>query len=131
MADNAQLASEAAKLLEDLRTLLEKGGQFVMEQAPPLAKEWIVWGRIWNTIESLCWACLVFVCARWFIVKYAAWKEDSGSYDFPAAPLAAGAVGLLSSMAFLYSMSYTTMAYFAPRLYLLKSLLNMAGSGCK
>ena len=131
MADSTQLTSEAAKLLEDLRLLLEKGGQFVLEQAPPLAREIVAYGRISNVIGMLVASTFIAICARWFLTKYAAWKEDSGSLDFPAAPLAAGIVGLGASIFWLCCAAEFAKAVFAPRLFLLQVVTGMLGGGCK
>jgi hypothetical protein len=130
MTDNSQLTDQAAKLLEDLRTLLEKGGQFVLEQAPPLAKEIVAYGRIESLAEILIFGTVTLFCVRWFFTKYEDWKENSRSLDFPAAPLAAGMVGLQSCGLTTFAISCAFKAWLAPRLYLLEYVGSLLHGGC-
>ena len=132
MSDSTQLTDQAAQLLGDLRKMLEAGGQFVVEQAPPLAKEMLTYGRFYNLVELALEIAIFTVGVRWYIKKFAAYKKESSNYDFPARPLAFGAITGLSCLAGFFTLSGLAKAWLAPRLYILEYVTSLLPGGhCK
>lgn len=130
MPDPTTMTTEPSKLLEDLRVLLERGGQFVLEQAPPLAKEIIWFSRINSTAQVLLAAILL-----WWLLKqvlprvlkaFDAMKEPVLGLGGTAA-LLAGVPGCLivGSIA----LEHAIMSWCAPRYFLLDYVLSTV-AGC-
>lgn len=131
MSDTTQLTNEAANLLSDLRAMLEKGGQFVMEQAPPLAKEIIAYGRVVHVLWILIAMAILFSVYKLAPKVRDAWEEmdnivmglGGGGYCL------IGTVGSLITI--LLNVEAAVKVWFAPRLYLLDYVMSALHGGCK
>lgn len=120
-----QVSEQAAKLLEDLRGLLEKGGQFVMEQAPPLAKEIIAYGRAYHTIVLLLSVATAITCWVMLSRRGKAWIEWCNDNDCPHIGFFVTIIpGIVSTIATLFSIEGVCKVWFAPRLYLLDYIMS-------
>ena len=139
MTDTAALTNEAARLLEDLRLLLEKGGQFVLEQAPPLAREIVTYGRVANTTSLAICLTIVAVCLHfWFkrVPKILSDKEKLSHCGelygrHVAQMIAHGLFGVVFSILAFCEMFDAIKAWFAPRLYLLEYVGRLINGECK
>jgi hypothetical protein len=126
-ATAATVASEAAKIMEDLRTLLEKGGEFVASQAPPLAQEIISFGRVWHPMMALL-PILIYAVIMWKWIPRIrrGWEHYEDEFSVIAGPLFGVIGGLASLVSLMANLEPAIKAWVAPRLYLLdyvKSLL--------
>ena|SRR3990167_5546285 len=148
MTDTSQVVEQSAKLLEDLRLMLEKGGQFVMEQAPPLAREIVMYGRIANLLWCVCGAILFWFGVRVLtrMVPFMNSKRPTGrngehrndqwTYDElwrPAFIIQAalrGIGGVVGFVVFITYIEWLILSWAAPRLYLLKYVTNALRGGC-
>lgn len=127
MNDAAQL--ELTKWITGLRETAEKVNGFVLEQAPEVAKEIIMVGRAWHTS--------VFVACLTALIVLAVWTRrhwDDFGRGFGAVPNAwtLGALlsffGMPTLFAFVFiEFTHVITAWFAPRLYLIGELAELAG----
>ena len=129
MADTTALSDQTAKLLEDLRTMLEKGGQFVLEQAPPLAREVVAFGRATETMY------VVLAIAGLTLAIYKLAKNGKRWFDASDDAPHGGfllfvPMTIVSALTFLFSINDCLMAWAAPRLYLLKYVAHAIHGGC-
>jgi len=121
--------TKADELLTTLQTTIESTSEFVMKQAPPLAREIVLFGRVWLTIETVVFGTILWYCIRWYRSKeFEEYCKDSRSrQDFPVRSLFTGFAGFASFCFFLCSFCEATRAWFAPRYYILKKILGMVG----
>src|SRR3990167_4307423 len=148
MTDTSQVVEQSAKLLEDLRLMLEKGGQFVMEQAPPLAREIVLYGRIANLLYCVLGVVMFWMGVRVFtrMIPFMNSKRPTGnngdyrnqwwfeqstwnlSFVIQAALRSIG--GLIGFLAFVCNIECLILAWVAPRLYLLNYVTRAIHGGC-
>lgn len=127
--NEATVSDEATKLLVDLREMLEAGGRFVLEQAPPLAREIIAYGRAWETLQFV--GCgLVAICAGVTWVRMIKKIDYNDETPFVMS-MVSGAVTILSTIGCVASARDFVLAWFAPRLYLLEYVIHAVTGGCK
>ena len=115
-----------SKLLDNLVSLLEKTGEFVLEQAPPLAQEIIAYGRATTSITVA--SGIVFLIAFIFISRSnikADWDEIDENPEMIFRIIANIGTGLLGVMLVALNTNNCLMAWVAPRLYLLKTIKSM------
>ena len=103
------VAEKAAELLEQLRQMLEAGGGFVAEQAPPLAAEIVTFGRVMYT-GGVVALLLVLMLTTVVLVR----KSKRPRFD-PFAWL----LLLVPVIPLIPCSIFATMAWTAPRLYIL------------
>jgi len=122
--------TKADELLATLQTTIEATSEFVMKQAPPLAREIVLFGRVWLTIETVVFGIILWYCIRWYTSKEFVEYCDSfrSNQDFPVRSLVTGVAGIVSFCIFIASLSEATRAWLAPRYYILKKILGMVGS---
>lgn len=117
---------EAAKLLEDLRLMLERGGQFVMEQAPPLAREIVLFGRVFETFLVVSSLLVLVIAVVWARARFGAWTVWSGEHDSPHIGFFLTIIpSVVSALVFLLSVEGAIIAWFAPRLYVINHIAEM------
>ena len=123
MADST-VEQKATELLEQLRQMLEAGGEFVAEQAPPLAAEIVTWGRTANTIGALGLWIMAVACVVVLRRHVVATKARMGTeYEFTdcepfvIAPLIV--LAITSGIGGSACAPSALMAWVAPRLYIL------------
>lgn len=121
MTDQAktEVAGEAAKLLADLREVLEAGSKFILEQAPPLAKEIVTYGRIMH----LVWVAVGFLILL-SIYKLAprvkkSWDELDDAFIGVGGMIYFLVGGITAIALILTNIQDAFKAWVAPRLYLL------------
>ena len=148
MADASQVVEQSAKLLEDLRLMLEKGGQFVMEQAPPLAREIVLYGRIANLLYCVFGVVLFWAGVRVFthLVPFMNSKRPTGNngdyrnqwwgqqdlwnLSFVIKAMLRGIGGLIGFLVFVCNIEWLILSWVAPRLYLLNYVTRAIHGGC-
>jgi hypothetical protein len=129
----APVSDQAGQILQELRELIEKGGQFVMEQAPPLAREIVWYGRVVESLELAIALVLAVFSVRYFQRRMSRDVLFIQELDVDAA-IEHGVsrilwvclrvlVGVLSSIDFCFQIRPCILAWVAPRLYLLEYLL--------
>lgn len=136
MSETNQLTDQVAKLLGDLRTMLEQGGQFIIDQAPPLAREIVAFGRAYETAEMVVCLCFVGWLARFWskhgpaMVHYLATEKKNGYDEVPkggvwrVVALVTHAVAVPVTVVITVCQSRDFMlAWFAPRLYILEYVM--------
>jgi hypothetical protein len=125
-------ATETARLLEDLRIMLEKGGEFVLAQAPPLAHEIILWGRVWNTTGALFVAVVLVLMIRSMRGTTKAITAELDDYNtvLPVHAIVSIVKGIVVAilMVGMFDLARSAiMAWCAPRLFVLDYVLNRIG----
>ena len=91
-----------SKLLDNLVSLLEKTGEFVIEQAPPLAREIIAYGRALET-TAVVLPLLITICLSIYWFKWS--KRDfkylqEGEKKYPSGLPNGGVPKLIRLIAF-------------------------------
>lgn len=121
MADKKELDAEALnKFLKMLVDGLEKGTDFVAEQAPLVIQELITWKRFWFTSQSIFFLITTtFVVVLASKVLRAKEKWDDGWYVFCSLGSVPSFIGLASSV------YWASMVWFAPRLYVVTYIMEM------
>src|SRR3990167_4090292 len=148
MTDTSQVVEQSAKLLEDLRLMLEKGGQFVMEQAPPLAREIVLYGRIANLLYCVLGVVLFWIGVRVLthMIPFMNSKEPTGNNGnyrnqwwaeqeiwrpgFIVQAILRGVGGIFGFVVFICNIEWLILSWAAPRLYLLKYVTRAIHGGC-
>lgn len=121
MSDCPQWEQQAVEMLQWLKELVEKGGDFVMQQAPPLAAEIVTYGRVTNSL-----AVLALIPAAILLKLYiprigkAIDEDDDGLVVVKMALVIV--VGILGVGLFVANLDQFLKAWFAPRLYLIDYL---------
>jgi hypothetical protein len=125
---NEQLQKQLAEYLAALSATVKSGSDFVLEQAPLLVQEKVVYGRVIET--ALLIAGVGAVCfAVWVFKK--GWTYEADSYmDDTRLMLTIPAVigGVVATIATVTQMSAVAMVWFAPRLYILEWVVGMVRS---
>lgn len=118
------LNSEASKLLEDLRLLLEKGNQFVLEEAPPLAKEIVTYGRVVHILWIIIALMIAFSVYKLAPKVKEAWKDLDNVFMGVGGLIYCGGGTIVSVVMILCNVESAVKVWFAPRLYLLDYVLS-------
>jgi len=130
--------SEAERLLKFLNETFEEGKQFVIEQAPSVLRELVVWKRTEHTVlavlsllASLVCVYVLWRCCRWTMTRQKDfWNDDSVPNVLSAIGHMVGIIGgFIGSIAFLHGMIPQAKASFqvwmAPRIYLIEYLTSL------
>lgn len=120
MTDATPLTNEAAKLLADLRATLQQSGAFIASQAPPLAQEIILQGRIrWTFWLSLGLVLATYGCgmAKRRFQTTGLWDAERDNLRPAALYIPIGTIGIIMAFS---SFRLFVMSWFAPRLYVLE-----------
>ena len=122
-----ELISESAKLLEDLRVMLEKGGQFVVEQAPPLAKEIVAYHRIIDPLYVV--AGLLLMASSVLLIKRVkrAWRDLDSEFAGVGGMLYCFIAMICGFGMFACNFESSIMVWVAPRLFLLDYVRHFIG----
>lgn len=121
---------QLVKFLETLNTGVEKGGDFVLEQAPLVAQEIVTYGRAWNTGLAIVLAITPLVILL-FALRYArrvlAWTEGNCDRQFgvffPMVFVAVGMAGMLIGAC--CECEKACRAWFMPRVYLVQEVAQL------
>lgn len=117
-------ADKLNKVLDSLLEGLERGGDFVAEQAPLVVQELLLWKRCWLTfgtaaLTALAVAFFVFAvlaCRRSYLAKeYSSARE---SWGFACLGSLVG--GVASTVACGHTAYWCSMVWLAPRVYLIE-----------
>lgn len=144
MPESPTVGTQAAELLAELRGLIDKGGQFILEQAPPLAREIVAFGRVYHAIQIAAAAALLISCVLY-------WKRTFGAdwdfvtkgptrHDWDSLPIGGLAVAVriaarimgtgAGSIWLLCQIRPAVLAWCAPRLFILEYILErVKGAG--
>lgn len=111
---NEQLQQQLAEYLKAIATAAQHGAGFVMEQAPLVVQERLLFGRIVFSVPLILAA----------VVLPVAWKmsrpnRDDGGY------IAVCAVAGLACLAVVFTFDLFVKVWFAPRLYILEWALSL------
>jgi len=120
-----QAVEQVALLLEDIRVLAEKAGQFVLDQAPPLAREIVTYGRVFHTFWAVVCSIVILSCVYlWYVRMPRLLRSPENMHNGElkaryAAPVAIQTIiGVISFIAMIFNAHYCVLAWFAPRLYI-------------
>lgn len=131
--ETVSAVDEATKLLADLREMLEAGGRFVLEQAPPLAREMVVYGRAYHTIAVIVSMALIAIgmyilavlAPRWCANEKNRNKSNELRSQFVIRIALSVPVTIGGIVVFLDNISQLIMAWTAPRLYIVSCIRRM------
>ena len=123
-----ELKKNAADLLALLKDGLEKGAQVAGEQLPDLAMQYVLWGRVMNTVTLVFLTVTAVTCIwvfyqsavknRWEVKdSYAGWGHTRA-----VACTLSGVMGMLFTALALANTSSFLLVWFAPKVWLLKEI---------
>lgn len=128
-------SEQAERILKTIADSLEEGKGFVVDQAPDVVQQLVVWGRARSAIAvaiPLVVALAFFVAGRQYRRKWnlltpdRKWDKDDWPHQYGAAWVSAKIVGwLLVLIAALNTMSHLQV-WLAPKLYALEYLFKIA-----
>ena len=130
---STEILKRADSLVKYLADTLEKSGNFVLEQAPDIIQQYVLYGRISTTISVL--ASLLFIFASWYLIYRVgikdSWKlgtERCGDWAIGrSAATAVGAIIMLplSILAFLSYIHDMILVWAAPKVWLIQELAKL------
>lgn len=114
-----QLMEFATKLLQGL----EKGGDFVAEQAPLVVQEIVAYGRASSTVAAVLLVAAT-VAWVWFVWRRVyPWFDDGGPYSGREFGFSAACIPIVAlPLATAFAIHSAILAWFAPRLYVIAYL---------
>lgn len=123
-----ELSSKLVEILTSIQAATSKASDFAMEQLPDIAQSYILYGRISSSIYALCFAVffgvLIYkiqsICRTPKLDKYGDWSVVSG---LQATLCACGAV--IVFVALLINIDISLMAWFAPKVWLLREIAGL------
>ena len=120
------LESQLATVLEKALQVAEQTGEFVIEQAPDVLKEFYLWNIVDYSVGILFYTILLVVIIlviRYFGIRDE-WEFDDGA--LVATAWVGGAFGLFSLWALYYNISKLLQIWLAPKFYLVEYLLTLS-----
>ena len=127
----ATVSSEGERLLKLLADSVEKGKDFVLEQAPDVVQQYVTWGRIECLIGIILFAVLAVVGTVLMIKCAKHGKANASNYhdDWPCLDIIGFCAGLISSVAGPIGVVATFftmgMYWFAPKVAVTSWLLHL------
>lgn len=134
---NPELQKELALWLSSIRETGQLATGFVLEQAPLVVREKVIYGRVWSSLLLVVAVVCVVVAVRFSRRGWARYLNGVGNkaghdvwLEVPGAGQAVigGVVAFFLCAAALESARIATMAWFAPRLYILEWISDLLKS---
>lgn len=125
-----KLKAETLKWLTDLHGATAKAGGFVLDQAPEVAREVILLGRVWHSVAFLMSLASVIAIAG-AVIRYRKALREGWDDAEPLATVCCITSPILSAVFLILTLvefSSAATAWFAPRLYLLQELAGLIKS---
>lgn len=126
---NEELQKQLAAMLEQIRNGAEQGAGFVLEQAPMVVQEKILFARV----SGLCYMALwLFAAVALFwlgqrLIRSSRDEEDYNDSSFYAAMSMFAFVGSAAGVLFAVIVGHSTlMSWIAPRLYVVEWAVSLA-----
>jgi hypothetical protein len=124
---NEQLQKELAAWLSKIREGAEAAGSFVLEQAPLVVQEKVMFGRVFHTVETMLLA-VAFVALVYGCWKFGnmARRNDFGEAGWFVPAVACTIAGIATfHEGVYYALPQALKVWFAPRLYVLEWLTGL------
>lgn len=120
------LESQLANVLEKALQIAEQTGEFVIEQAPEILREFYLWHIVDYSIGILFYIVLLVIIT--FLIRYFGVRDEWEFYDGTLVALSwvGGALGLFSLWALYYNISKLLQIWLAPKFYLVEYLLTLS-----
>lgn len=119
-----QLSEKLVEILDKVGSGVEKAGDFVVEQLPDVAQQYLVYGKVLETTSFL--TSLVGLLALpvlcYFFIKKANRTNNVGAGTIG---VIAGLLTIPALLGVLANMSSFFLVWFAPKIYLLKGLARL------
>lgn len=115
-----KLEGSMSQLIDWMRSTAENGEEFVTEQAPIIAQEIVLVGRVESSIFALALGAVLFVTAKYF---RRIWRADGDAYE----QFLSGVTLLLFGGVFtlLFALGVDLAPWLAPKLYVLEQVTGM------
>lgn len=131
---NEQLQKELVTWLVNVRTLAEQGKDFVLEQAPLVIQEKILWARAVETFWCISAFVLTVLAIRTLpkVWKWAREKEADTDFNgcfYPVSGLYTVGTIVLTLGIFASRLERTLQVWLAPRLYIIEWLVELTNGG--
>lgn len=118
---NENLENQLAEVLKKSLELAEKSGEFVIEQAPELLREFYLWHTLDYILGIVC-ALSIFFLTTYFFRKYGQKLKWDFDYEIglSIASLLYGVSSIVMLLMFFYNISMLLKITVAPKLYLVE-----------
>ena len=120
--------NEQEQLLQLLKTTLQEGKDFVLEQAPSVVQEIILWGRAINTFGAVASVLAGIVFSILLVVFIKRFMEAERGYDwcikdtYCFCMVASGIASVAAVILTLHFTVWSLKVWLCPKLYLLEYL---------
>jgi hypothetical protein len=126
---NEQLQGKLVEIITSIQETTRAAGTFAMEQLPDIAQQYVTYGRVFGTVESIvCMTALAALIYVTFRFGYFSKTPDEHGY-WPAqrgGVVMAGSLSMLVAFVLtMCSLQSTLLVWFAPKVWLLKQLASL------
>lgn len=120
-----QIEAKAVEILTQIQGAVQAAGGVAVEQLPEIAQSYILYGRVWETLQ-VCALFTLFVATTYFAYKCA---KNLNQVDAPDICLPGvifgGTFGASSLMATILESNDMLLVWLAPKVWLIQKLAEM------
>jgi hypothetical protein len=126
---NEQLQGKLVEILSAIQSATKAAGDFALEHLPEIAQQYVMYGRVTSTLWSFLGAG--FALLGWLAMKQAKaeghfeWKYVSAFKDFGGGYWIGALLTLVGGVMFAHSIDQAFLAWFAPKVWLLKEIAGL------
>lgn len=126
---NEQLQGKLVEILAGIQAATKAAGDFALEQLPDIAQQYVAYGRVFGTLESLACLSLLILLAV-VTCKFGYFSKAPDEYGFWPTPRMVAAFGgtlglILSFILTMASFQGTLLVWIAPKVWLLKEIAGL------
>ena len=124
--EDGETKDQLNRFMDNMNSAIEGGADFVLEQAPLVVQEIVVWGRVehttWVVLSVAMMTTAILVFKKKGLPYCATLDNSTGNRDIATAFswLAFVIVTVISSTVFAVNLTHCLKAWFAPRLYVIE-----------
>lgn len=128
MKDELQL--KLVEILTSIQTAAGKASDFALDQLPDIAQSYIVYGKAVSIVQVI-FSLAIFLVGAWLlnvvrkhVIEYRDFLDSNPLITLPGI-IVGGILILVGLNSFAHAMSYLTLVWLAPKVWLLKEIASL------
>lgn len=124
-----KIKENIGEIIDKLQIYVENAENFAADQAPQLLQEIIYWGIIENSIDAFIGLIVLSICSYavyYFFTKYPTADDEEQEVAYVFGIIVSSTASIISFCVTLAQLQMVLYIYFAPRLYLIDRISDIA-----